>query len=162
MGFGDVIQKEITVALKKNERAEYDHKAVELMRQIDNLKSEKASANADWNKDIKDLTKARLAAMDASETGCATVMVPCFWRLNDQLGQAELVRKDNGKIVPEYTRALSAEERQTGLFDGSEGDDGADDEEEDTIDVDDTADAEDEGDEGEGEDDGEEDEDAAE
>lgn len=116
MAFGDPIEREVTVSVKKSEQSSYKDKLVEVDRQIDTVAAEKASEMADFNQRLKDLRKQRATLLDTIENGTEVQRVRGFERLNERLGQVEFVREDTGKVIHEFTRPATAEERQTDLF----------------------------------------------
>lgn len=116
MAFGDPIEREVTVSVKKSEQSSYKDKLVEVDRQIDTVAADKASEMADFNQRLKDLRKQRATLLDTIENGTEVQRIRGFERLNERLGQVEFVREDNGKVIHEFTRPATAEERQTDLF----------------------------------------------
>lgn len=104
--------KEIVVKVTNKDRDEKKDELVEVDREIDRIAAEKSAAGSEFNRQLKDERKRRADLLSTIESGTEKIEVEVFERLNDKLGQVETVRVDNGKVLPEFTRALTAEERQ--------------------------------------------------
>lgn len=114
---GDRFTTEIVVNVSNKERDEKKDELVEVDREIDRIAAEKSAADSEFNQQLKGELKRRTDLLNTIESGTEKQEVEVFERLNDKLGQIETVRVDNGKVLPEFTRALTAEERQLDIMD---------------------------------------------
>jgi hypothetical protein len=113
----DDVRVPVRIQVGKAGMAEKNAEFLTVNREIDKVADEKAGSVSGFNQQLKDLRKKRKSLMDVMEEGFETIEVDAYERVNDQLMQIETVRRDNGKVVEELTRPMSAEERQLGLED---------------------------------------------
>ncbi len=141
-----VVKKQIVQKVgKKDQQSKYEE-LVQVDRDIDEKVNEKANANKEFNADLKDLRKARKSVLDVIDSGEETLDVDCYEVPDEARMEMTYRRVDNGKELPEYTRPMTADERQLNFddlpdddqapssepgLDDDEIDDGSDDEDQD-------------------------------
>ena len=133
------VTREFTSEINDEQALEKYKELVEVDKTIDSVAAQKSAAMADYNQQLKDHRKHRTDLLNTIETKIETRSVECEERINEQLQQIEIVRLDTGKVVEEWSRPLTAEERQLDLEDAANQDEDAD--------LDDSDDEEDEDDE---------------
>src|SRR5690606_10655026 len=104
---------------KKDQAKKHDRLA-EVDREILNVSAEKADANGDFNKQLKELRKEQKAILDTLDTGKETIEVDCYEEVDEQRLEMLTKRADNDQILPEFTRPLTAEERQMTIDGGGD------------------------------------------
>ncbi len=125
MPFGKehAFEKKMQVKVADQESNEKLHELCACDREIDRISSEKASASAEFNQQLKAERKRRTELLNTIETGIETRTVRVYERLNEQRQEVETVRFDDDVVLDEYTRPLSREERQLSFGDaGNAGD----------------------------------------
>lgn len=78
------------------------------------IKAEKAEANSDFNKQLKETRKEMRELVGVIRTGQREVTVECEERPNERRKEVEIVRCDTGQVVD--SRPMTAEELQEPLF----------------------------------------------
>jgi predicted phage-related endonuclease len=117
MALGEKFVKTIQVKVgAKGQEAKKDE-LVGVDREINRVEGEKAAEMNEFNSQLKGLRKQRNQLLDTIENGIEEQEIEVFERLNDKLQQVETIRVDTGKVMPEFTRALTAEERQLDISD---------------------------------------------
>jgi hypothetical protein len=119
-------KKEIVVNVEAEETGE--DRLAEVDREILTIKSEKKETNRELNGRIKVLEAEQEQILKERETGKRTIAVDCYEEIDEQRLEMVTKRVDNDQILPEFTRPLTAQERQVGI---PEPDEEADDEDED-------------------------------
>lgn len=119
------VTREFTAEITDEQAIEKYKELVEVDEEIARTAAQKAAAMADYNLQLKDLRKQQTTLLGTIKTKIETRSVECEERLNEDRQEIEVVRLDTGKVVDEWTRPMTAEERQLDLegVDAGNGDD---------------------------------------
>lgn len=100
----------VEVAMSDEDTGAQKNRLVEVDRKILAVEAEKAGAVSDFNKELKDLRKERVAILDVIGTGKERKQIACYEERDDRRGHMLTRRVDTDEIVDE--RPLSASERE--------------------------------------------------
>jgi len=117
-----VVKKQIVQKVGKKDQQHKYEELVQVDRDIDEKVNEKANSNKEFNADLKDLRKARKSVLDIIDSGEETLDVDCYEVPDEARMEMTYRRVDNGKELPEYTRPMTADERQLNFDDLPEDD----------------------------------------
>lgn len=104
--------REITQAVSKKDQS---GRLAEIDREILDVTAEKTEANADFNKQLKELRKDQRAILDSIETGELRAEVEVYEEFDEERLEVLTKRADDDQVIPELTRPMSPEERQMSL-----------------------------------------------
>lgn len=107
----------IMVDLSDEEIAERKNKLVKAESELQKVTADKAEAMASFNATLKDRRAEIRSCVAAIQTGSEEREVEVFDRHDKRRNTVETVRADTKEVIHE--RAMTAEERQGGLFDGA-------------------------------------------
>lgn len=109
----------IMVDLSDEEIAERKNKLVKAESELQKVTADKAEAMASFNATLKDRRNEIRSCVAAIQTGSEKREVEVYERHDKRRNIVETVRADTKAVIHE--RAMTAEERQCGLFDGAPG-----------------------------------------
>jgi hypothetical protein len=105
--------KQLPVKIPDGEREKKIQRHLEVEREIDRAKGEKAAAMVDHNKAIKDMNAERKSLLDTIETGMAEVEIECRETKDFRRGMMITTRSDTNEEIDE--RPLTVDERQEAM-----------------------------------------------
>jgi len=105
--------KEIIQDVPETGQPEKHRRLAEVDREILEVQSEKSATNVDFNKQLKDLRKEQKDLLDTLDTGKETIPIEVYDEVDEDRLEVVTKRADNDEILPELTRPMTPEERQT-------------------------------------------------
>jgi hypothetical protein len=108
--------KRIEMQLSDDDVAKRKDHLVTLVDQETKVQADKSDAMREYNAELKDVRKTMRDTVAAIKIGKEVEEVECYERPLEQRNAVEIVRVSDDKVVDE--RPMTAEEMQTGLFDG--------------------------------------------
>ena len=110
---GETLMVEVVVEVGDDHIAEKDKLNTELTKEILKAEAEKSEYARQKNAELKALRKSQVDNLNTIETGRETIEVECRHEIDEQRLEMLTKRVDTGETLHAFTRALTAEERQT-------------------------------------------------
>jgi hypothetical protein len=117
---GRTFKKEIIVDLPKENQQDKHERLAEVDRAILESAAAKAAANGEFNAELKELRKEQKTILDTLTTGKETIEVDCYEEIDERRLEILTRRVDTNDVLHEFTRPMTAEERQVCLPTGGE------------------------------------------
>jgi hypothetical protein len=113
-------RKEIVINVAKENQQERHERLAEVDRELLEVAAEKAAANGEFNGKLKALRKEQATILEVLQTGQEKVEVDCYEEIDEQRLEILTRRLDTNDVLHEFTRPMTAEERQVCLPTGGE------------------------------------------